>query len=413
MTEAPSHGRFGARVVAALAVTTVSTAVLTGCGPRATSPSATGVSLADARGAPHQVAPAAAEFIAPSADDLAAPRPPLTGELVSADLLAIGTAPLPSRLRKRIRAADQVRAAIPVGLASVRVADRSITVAAVDAARYRRFTPPTTATTDGVWRAVAAGDVILDHEIAADLDQPLGGTLTVRQNQAELPLRIGANATTMPRVHAVMNEERGEQLGVMPDNALVISLRGDVATGSAAVQDIARHRATVTVLRPPAEATVSHTAALTGGSVARAVGTFSYRYSPDGSVQPEPSWVNANIRTESVPILGMVTCHRVMLPQLRAALSEVVRRGLTAAIDQSDYGGCYVPRFIGHDPSRGLSLHTWGIAVDLNVAGNQRGTEGEIDRDVVAIFKKWGFAWGGDWDWTDPMHFELAALVRT
>ncbi|WP_157361834.1 M15 family metallopeptidase [Haloechinothrix halophila] len=413
MTAGSSHGRFGARVMAALAVITASTAVLTGCGPQATAPSATGVAIADARGADQQVAPAAAEFIAPSSDDWAAARSRLTGELVSADLLVIGTAPLRPRLRERIRAMDQVRAAIPVGLASVRVADRSITVAAVDAARYRRFTPPTTATTDGVWRAVAAGDIILDHEIAAGLDQPLGGTLTVRRNEAELPLRIGAHATTIPRVHAVMNEERGEQLGVMPDNALVIALRGDIAAGSAAVRDIARHRATVTVLRPPTEATVSHTAALTGGAVAQAVGTFSYRYFPDGSVQPEPEWVNANIRTESVPILGTVTCHRVMLPQLRAALSEVVRRGLTAAIDPGDYGGCYVPRFIGHDPNRGLSLHTWGIAFDLNVAGNHRGTKGEIDRDVVAIFKKWGFAWGGDWDWTDPMHFELAALVRT
>jgi hypothetical protein len=100
-----------------------------------------------------------------------------------------------------------------------------------------------------------------------------------------------------------------------------------------------------------------------------------------------------------------------MIPHLRAALAEVEQRGLAGAIDREDYGGCYVPRFIGRDPSKGLSLHTWGIAVDLNVAGNQRGTVGEIDRPVVAIFKKWGFVWGGDWRWTDPMHFELAAVV--
>ena len=41
--------------------------------------------------------------------------------------------------------------------------------------------------------------------------------------------------------------------------------------------------------------------------------------------------------------------------------------------------------------------------------GNQRGTVGEMDREVVAIFKKWGFAWGGDWNYTDPMHFEMDA----
>ncbi|HJR38976.1 MAG TPA: M15 family metallopeptidase [Nocardioidaceae bacterium] len=148
------------------------------------------------------------------------------------------------------------------------------------------------------------------------------------------------------------------------------------------------------------------------GSLAGAVGTFSYRYFADGTVAPDPAWVSANITTDSVPLLGTVTCHRVMLPQLRAALQEVVDRGLAAEIHPGEFGGCYVPRFIERNPSRGLSLHTWGIAVDLNVPGNQRGTVGEISREVVAIFQRWGFAWGGDWAYTDPMHFELAALVR-
>lgn len=151
----------------------------------------------------------------------------------------------------------------------------------------------------------------------------------------------------------------------------------------------------------------------TGGSVAAAVGTFSYRWFEDGTVAPDPAWVAQNIRYGEVPILGTVRCHKAMLPQLRGALREVVSRGLADEVNPDEYAGCYYPRFIGRDPAKGLSLHSWGIAVDLNVPGNQRGTVGEIDRDVVAIFKKWGFAWGGDWRWTDPMHFELAQLVRT
>ena len=139
-------------------------------------------------------------------------------------------------------------------------------------------------------------------------------------------------------------------------------------------------------------------------------GSFTYTYTADGSIQPDPAWVSEYIRTETVPILGSVTCHRLMLPQLRAALQQVVASGLASQIHAGEYGGCYVPRFIGSDPSNPVSLHTWGIALDLNVPGNLRGTTGEIDRRVVAIFKAWGFAWGGDWDYTDPMHFELARL---
>jgi hypothetical protein len=85
---------------------------------------------------------------------------------------------------------------------------------------------------------------------------------------------------------------------------------------------------------------------------------------------------------------------------------------LAALVDPEDFGGCYVPRFINRDPTRGVSLHTWGIAVDLNVATNPLGTPGQIDQRIVSTFGRWGFAWGGNWQRPDPMHFELASLVR-
>ena len=83
---------------------------------------------------------------------------------------------------------------------------------------------------------------------------------------------------------------------------------------------------------------------------------------------------------------------------------------LAAEIKREQYAGCYYPRFIAGTTS--LSNHSFGTALDLNVPGNLRGTVGEMDRVVVSIFKKWGFAWGGDWRYTDPMHFEMARIVR-
>lgn len=53
---------------------------------------------------------------------------------------------------------------------------------------------------------------------------------------------------------------------------------------------------------------------------------------------------------------------------------------------------------------RGRATQSW--------AGNLRGTFGEMDRTVVAIFKRWGFSWGDDWRYTDPMHFEMNAIVN-
>lgn len=147
------------------------------------------------------------------------------------------------------------------------------------------------------------------------------------------------------------------------------------------------------------------------GRAALSLGSFNYRYFTNGTIAPDPAWVRANIGYADVPILGRVECHRLMIPQLRAALAEVQSAGLAGSIYRGQYAGCYNPRFIDRDPNQPISLHTWGIALDLNVPGNQRGTAGQIDRRVVAIFKRWGFAWGGDWAYTDPMHFELSTLV--
>lgn len=339
------------------------------------------------------------------------PPGPLTGGLRRADVLVIADETLPSRLRVAVEAVDGVRAAELLSVSSVPFRDRAITVAAVDPDGFRHFTPRSTARSGAVWRSVAAGEVALTHDIGRSLDLALGSRLAVRAGRVQAPVRVGAYAATVAGVDAIVNYRRGEQLGMTPDNALLLSVRGPDAMQ--AVQAAVGKRATVVPLAAkPGKPGGRRLAYLTGGAVAKAVGSFRYQYYPDGSVRPDPDWVSANIRTESVPLLGQVTCHRAMLPQLRSALAEVEARGLAEAIDAGDFGGCYNPRFIGHDAANGLSLHTWGIAVDLNVSGNQRGTAGEIDRDVVRIFKRWGFAWGGDWSWTDPMHFELAALVR-
>jgi len=217
-------------------------------------------------------------------------------------------------------------------------------------------------------------------------------------------------------MQAVVNERRGEQLGMPSRNALLVD------TGEFTPSKLTkRFKAVLAAAAPDATlqvvalefANAAQTAVLTGASVSDAVGHFSYTNGPDGTIDPDSRWVRDYIRTEDVPILGSVTCNKAMLPQLRGALTEIQRLGLADTIHADEYAGCYYPRYIGRDPSNGLSLHSWGIAVDLNVPGNQRGTVGEMNRTVVEVFKRWGFAWGGDWNYTDPMHFEMNSVVRT
>ena len=144
------------------------------------------------------------------------------------------------------------------------------------------------------------------------------------------------------------------------------------------------------------------------GTVADAVGVYRYTVLGGGHIAPDPAWVREHITTEVVPILGAVTCNKVVFPQLKAALQDIHEQGLDDKIHPEQFAGCYYPRFIAGTST--LSNHAFGLALDINAVENQRGTVGLIDRGVVAIFQKWGFTWGGDWGYTDPMHFELNSI---
>lgn len=339
------------------------------------------------------------------------PPGPLRDPLLPADLLVYSQQPLSPRTVARVARLPGVGATEQLSLAQVGIENRVITVAAVDPATYRRFTPVTSARLRPVWTRVAEGEVAITPWLGRRLADP-GGVLRLGNDSDAPGVHVGALAPQIPRVDAVVNERWGEDLGMRMGNALLVSTGRLVAPQRVrpAIERIVGDQASVQILGPDLDTSVRQTAFLTGGSVAQSVGTFSYVVLDHGRIAPDPAWVAANIRTEEVPILGRVTCHRVMLPQLRAALTEVVMDGLAGAIHPDEYAGCYYPRYIAGTTQ--LSLHSFGIALDLNVPGNRRGTVGEIDRRVVAIFKKWGFAWGGDWAWTDPMHFEMNALVQ-
>ncbi len=350
----------------------------------------------------------------PAADqDFSVPDPgPFDDTLLTADVLITSTETIPASVRRRISHLRGVQEAMPFSLASLSSNGRTLTIASVDPGEYRRFTRIEVAQADEVWSRVAGGEVAVDPSVGKRLEEPKG-YLTLGTQKHAPEVHIGAYAPMVKSISAVVARPRGEQMGMPEANALLVStgkLTPSVLTGK--MKRIIGKHATLQVLALEFDVDIPQTAVLTGTTAAEAVGSFSYTARPDGRIVPDARWVAANIRTEQVPLLGTVTCHKVMLPQLRSALEEVISRGLADKIHPREYAGCYYPRYIGYDPAKGLSLHSWGIAVDLNTPGNQRGTVGEMDRQVVQIFKKWGFAWGGDWNYTDPMHFELASIVK-
>ncbi len=133
-------------------------------------------------------------------------------------------------------------------------------------------------------------------------------------------------------------------------------------------------------------------------------GEFTMQDRPGRQIRPGSTWTRGHVVTESVPVIGRVTCHRELIERLRPAMQELRDRGAEGVI--SDYAGCWVPRTSG--ATGPLSSHAWGMAIDFNAQVNPYGAEPRQPDVLIEVMADHGFLWGGDWHTPDGMHFELA-----
>jgi hypothetical protein len=147
------------------------------------------------------------------------------------------------------------------------------------------------------------------------------------------------------------------------------------------------------------------------------LGEFAYRINRDNGLTLDPAWVDANIvRTNFASVGIRASCHRAVTADIQAALDEIAELGLTSLIDVVDtnrYGGCWNPRYARASTTVGaVSRHAWGMALDLNLSTNPQGSRPRLDCRIVRIFRKHGFAWGGNFGLPDGMHFEWVGEAR-
>jgi hypothetical protein len=135
-------------------------------------------------------------------------------------------------------------------------------------------------------------------------------------------------------------------------------------------------------------------------------GEFAAAPDPEdpASFRIDPAWIDENLATRSVPLLGKLTCHRLFMADLLQAMREVERAGLGSSIHST--AGCFNARTVGRVANNPPSFHAYGAAVDINAPENPLGATPTMDPRVVAIFDDLGFNWGGRFLIPDGMHFE-------
>lgn len=157
----------------------------------------------------------------------------------------------------------------------------------------------------------------------------------------------------------------------------------------------------------------------------RALGEFTYRVNANGSVTQQASWQAANLPPgrRNVGLGISARCHLTVEPAINAALAEAAANGVSWTINvthANQAGGCHYPRFNRLTPNSSigfLSRHSWGMALDTNTIGSCQGCVPDFSKTadgctVVQIFRKHGFAWGGNFLTPDGMHFEWVGQRR-
>jgi hypothetical protein len=127
----------------------------------------------------------------------------------------------------------------------------------------------------------------------------------------------------------------------------------------------------------------------------------------------QPSQSNPNLILWDVPAeleIGLIPkkiyCNKDLVHPLSMAFKKLID---TKAVNElKTWDGCFNIR-----NKRGLnspSLHSWGIAVDVNAFENGLNQTPKLSQKFVECFTSSGFDWGGTWTRKDGMHFQLAQI---
>lgn len=114
--------------------------------------------------------------------------------------------------------------------------------------------------------------------------------------------------------------------------------------------------------------------------------------------------VPTDLRIGAVP--DRIYCNRDLVKPLLRAFQNIRDAGLADEIKTWD--GCFQIR--NKRAGRTASLHSWGLAVDVNAAWNRLGTKPTMPLNLVLCFLEAGFDWGGEWAIQDGMHFQLSGF---
>jgi len=276
-----------------------------------------------------------------------------------------------------------------------------VEVMAYDSDTYQAFISKKDA---GLFNSLGVNEILLGAT-SARLRGLEGGDLITLEGGRSLTVAGIVDDVLIGAAEGAVRARDADQLGVTTERYLLIRHQSSRVVVEMAVRSLLGPDTAVRVRAPGETPVLRHgDAVLPQVLIKELFGEFAYRPQGDGSFEIDKGWLEANIVTVDVPLLGPVRCHRNLVSALIGAMTELEESNLGFLVETEGSQGCFNPRFIAN--RRDISRHAWGAAIDINIGTNPAGIESAQDPRLLAVMERWGFTSGHDWLIPDPGHFE-------
>ena len=273
---------------------------------------------------------------------------------------------------------------------------------------------------DAMAEVVASGQVLMGETAAKVRGAQVGDVLILRDRKFWMhPFTVGAIVADefVNSGDLFISSSAAASLGEMPVSRIAVT---DIVSPASVLSGLKKKGITIGTeyrLRTSWDRN-NPDGTLGTATVKKLLGEFSYRPTVGSSILVAGSWTSRNIawKMRYADIKLGNNCHRIVVDAIQGALTEIKKSGLSRFVNTQNsnrYGGCFVGRYNRLAGNFGApSRHAWGMAIDINTDTNPQGGVPQMNCAVVRIFRKWGFAWGGNFWPADGMHFEYVGERR-
>lgn len=248
---------------------------------------------------------------------------------------------------------------------------------------------------------VMTNEALTQRGVSGHETEPL--RLTIDGVAIEVPLGRGTGPPERLLGGAELAVARGSALDDGRADYHLFSVDGEVETAREMLAGATDPTLTRVKVATPSTPARDSDATAPMAVLKRELGEFAVS-DTSGDLMVDPAWAERWLWSGEHPVLGRVTCHRVVLDAFDRVVERLTELDRLDLIDPGGFAGCFNPR-----PVRGggyLSKHAWGAALDLNWPSNPLGSQGDQDPLLIELMEAEGFTWGGRWLRPDPTHFE-------